>query len=90
MAMISQVKPSVVSKRGVGRGLIPDKQEIGEGSYPEPRGARVLPVGELVLWYGMFTPCGRLLGTMGFAHGAPFKVRTNGGNNERGWLSRSQ
>jgi hypothetical protein len=39
---------------------------------PEPRGPRVLPVGELVLWYGMFAPCGRLLGTMGFAHGAPF------------------
>ena len=40
--------------------------------YPEPRGPRVLTVGELVLWYGMFAPCGRLLGTMGFAHGAPF------------------
>jgi hypothetical protein len=39
--------------------------------YPEPRGPRVLPVGELVLWYGMFAPCGRLLGTMGFARGAP-------------------
>jgi len=38
---------------------------------PEPRGPRVLPVGELVTWYGMFAPCGRLLGTMAFAHGAP-------------------
>ncbi len=28
--------------------------------YPEPRGPRVLPVGELILWYGMFAPCGRL------------------------------
>ena len=26
--------------------------------YPEPREPRVLPVGELVLWYGMFAPCG--------------------------------
>jgi hypothetical protein len=33
--------------------------------------ARVLPVGELVLWYGMFAPCGRFLGTTGFARGAP-------------------
>jgi len=41
--------------------------------YPKPRGPRVLPVGELVLWYGMFAPCGRLLGTMGFAHGAPLR-----------------
>jgi hypothetical protein len=40
--------------------------------YPEPRGPRVLPAGELVLWYGMFAPCGDLLGTTGFAHGAPF------------------
>ena len=39
--------------------------------YPEPRGPWVLPVGELVLWYGMFAPCGRLLGTTGFARGAP-------------------
>ena len=39
--------------------------------YPEPRGPRVLPMCELVLWYGMFAPCGRFLGTMGFAHGAP-------------------
>ena len=39
--------------------------------YPEPRGPRVLPVGELVLWYGMFAPCGRFLGTTGFARGAP-------------------
>jgi hypothetical protein len=39
--------------------------------YPEPRGPRVLPVSELVLWYGMFAPCGRLLGTTGFARGAP-------------------
>ncbi len=39
--------------------------------YPEPRGPRVLSVSELVLWYGMFAPCGRLLVTMGFAHGAP-------------------
>jgi hypothetical protein len=44
---------------------------IGDVFYPEPRGPRVLPVGELVLWYGMFAPCGRLLGTTGFAHGAP-------------------
>jgi hypothetical protein len=29
-------------------------------AYPEPRGPRVLPVGELVLWYGMFAPCGLL------------------------------
>ena len=42
--------------------------------YPEPRGPRVLPVGELVLWYGMFAPCGRLLGTTGFARGAPFNA----------------
>jgi hypothetical protein len=28
--------------------------------YPEPRGPRVLLVGELVLWYGMFAPCGLL------------------------------
>jgi hypothetical protein len=33
--------------------------------------ARVLPVGELVLWYGMFAPYGRLLGTTAFARGAP-------------------
>ena len=46
--------------------------------YPEPRGPRVLPVGELVLWYGMFAPCGRLLGTMGFAHGAPLWREGNG------------
>ena len=39
--------------------------------YPEPRGPRVLPVGELVLWYGMFVPFGRLLGTTGYACGAP-------------------
>jgi len=45
--------------------------------YPEPRGPRVLPVGELVLWYGMFAPCWRLLGTMGFAHGAPFIGKQN-------------
>jgi hypothetical protein len=38
---------------------------------PEPRGPRVLPVGELVLWYRMFAPYGRLLGTTGFARGAP-------------------
>jgi len=38
------------------------------GLYPEPRGPRVLPVGELVLWDGMSALCGRLLGTMGFAH----------------------
>ena len=43
---------------------------------PEPRGPRVLPVGELVLWYGMFAPCGRLLGTTGFACGAPFNHGT--------------
>jgi hypothetical protein len=43
--------------------------------YPEPRGPRVLPVGELVLWYGMFAPCGRFLGTTGFARGAPFYVQ---------------
>jgi hypothetical protein len=43
----------------------------GNGLYPEPRGPRVLPVGGLVLWYGMFAPCGRLLGTTGFARGAP-------------------
>jgi len=54
-----------------------------ESTHPEPRGprlravtysgvqARVLPVGELVLWYGMFAPCGRLLRTTGFARGAP-------------------
>jgi hypothetical protein len=43
--------------------------QVGQrcGFYPEPRGPRVLPVGELVLWYGMFAPCGRLLGTTGFA-----------------------
>ncbi|HUL37655.1 MAG TPA: hypothetical protein VLW47_08210 [Thermodesulfobacteriota bacterium] len=38
---------------------------------PEPRGPRVLPVGELVLWYGMFAPYGRFLGTTGSARGAP-------------------
>ncbi len=38
---------------------------------PEPRGPRALPVRELVLWYGMFAPCGRFLGTTGFARGAP-------------------
>ena len=48
--------------------------------YPQPRGPRVLPTGELVLWYGMFAPRRRLLGTMGFgpcmgfAHGAPFAI----------------
>ena len=42
--------------------------------HPEPRGPRVLPVGELVLWYGMFAPCGRLLGTIGFAHGALYSI----------------
>jgi hypothetical protein len=40
--------------------------------YPEPRGPRVLPVGELVLWYGMFALVERLLGTTGFARGAPY------------------
>jgi hypothetical protein len=30
--------------------------------YPEPRGPRVLPVGELVLWYGMFGPLWACLG----------------------------
>jgi len=39
--------------------------------HPEPRGPWVLPVGELVLWYGMFAPCGRRLGTTGFVLGAP-------------------
>jgi membrane-bound lytic murein transglycosylase MltF len=39
--------------------------------YPEPRGPRVPPVGELVLWHGMFAPCGRFMGTTGFARGAP-------------------
>jgi len=42
-----------------------------EKIYPEPRGPRVLPVDELVLWYGMFAPYGRFLGTTGFARGAP-------------------
>ena len=37
--------------------------------YPEPRGPRGLPLGELVLWYGMVAPCGRLLGTMGLPMG---------------------
>jgi len=36
---------------------------------PEPRGPWVLPVGELVLWYGMFAHCGCFLGTTGFARG---------------------
>ncbi len=36
---------------------------------PACRQAGVLPVGELVLWYGMFAPYGRLLGTTGFAVG---------------------
>ena len=36
--------------------------------------ARVLPVGELVLWYGMFAPCRRFLGTTGFACGAPLEA----------------
>jgi hypothetical protein len=40
--------------------------------------ARVLPVGELVLWYGMFAPCGRLLGTTGFVRGIPVKSPTGG------------
>jgi len=31
-----------------------------EPVYPEPRGPWVLPVDELVLWYGMFAPFGRL------------------------------
>ena len=39
--------------------------------YCEPRGPRVLPMGELVFSYGMFAPCGRLLGITGFARGAP-------------------
>jgi hypothetical protein len=33
--------------------------------YPEPRGPRVLPVGELVLWYGMFAPSEVLIGNHG-------------------------
>ncbi len=37
--------------------------------FPEPRGSRLLPVGELVLWYGMFAHCGRLLRTTSFAVG---------------------
>jgi len=37
--------------------------------YPEPRGPRVLLADELILWYGMFAPFGRLLGTMGFVVG---------------------
>jgi hypothetical protein len=67
------------------------KQETKGRVYPEPRGPRlpapyharfgacrqagVLPVGELVLWYGMFAPCGRFLGTTGFARGAPLADR---------------
>ena len=47
------------------------KKEDSKIVYPEPRGPRVLHVGELVLWYGMFAPCGRFLGTTGFARGAP-------------------
>ena len=35
--------------------------------------ARVLPVGELVLWYRMFAPYGRFLGTTAFARGAPLR-----------------
>lgn len=48
-----------------------DSQDIGYTAYPEPRGPRFLPMGELVLWYGMFAPWGRLSGTTGFARGAP-------------------
>jgi hypothetical protein len=34
-------------------------------------------VGELVLWYGMFAPCGHLLETTSFARGAPiFSIGT--------------
>ena len=40
-------------------------------SYPEPRGPRVLPVDELVLWYGMLAPYRRFLGIAGLAPGAP-------------------
>jgi hypothetical protein len=46
--------------------------------YPEPRGPRVPPVGELVLWYGMFAPSEMLIGNhaclpvgRGFSRGAP-------------------
>jgi len=41
--------------------------------YPETGEPRVLPVGELVLWYGMFAPCGRLLGTMALPIGLHLK-----------------
>jgi hypothetical protein len=37
--------------------------------YPEPRGPWVLPVGQLVLWYGIFARWGRLLATMGLPVG---------------------
>jgi hypothetical protein len=33
--------------------------------------ARVLSLGELALWYGMFAPYGRFLGTTGFTREAP-------------------
>ena len=42
--------------------------------YPEPRGPWVPPVGQLVLWYGMFAPWGRLLATTGVVRGAPFDM----------------
>ncbi len=37
----------------------------GWSVYPEPRGPRVLPVDEWVLWYGMFAPCWAFLGNHG-------------------------
>ncbi|HUL36412.1 MAG TPA: hypothetical protein VLW47_01910 [Thermodesulfobacteriota bacterium] len=48
------------------------------GLHPEPRGPRFLPVGELALWYGMFAPYGRFLGTTGFYRGAPFRTYLGG------------
>jgi len=54
--------------------------------YPEPRGPRVLRVGELVLWYGMFAPCGRLYETMDFARGAPFLLHSTWGLERLVWV----
>ncbi|HUL37688.1 MAG TPA: hypothetical protein VLW47_08375 [Thermodesulfobacteriota bacterium] len=36
--------------------------------------ARVLPMGQLVFWHGMFAPWRRLLATTGVARGAPFDM----------------
>ena len=43
-----------------------------DGLFPSTKRTTGLPVGELVLWCGMFAPKGRLEWYHGLARGAPF------------------